>query len=229
VVAWLADTGQGYRKAAAHFGLPYDTVREWGREAKKAPTSRAREVTAPAAAPQRAQTSRRAWLEQRLDQLDRLLLTVVDPSVAEKLLRESRVTRGEYDKIAAVEDTEDDDDEVDPLTATEEEIVAGRLAKLRRGLSRAEKTGNVAAVASLSRQVAIAEDRIVQLRPPASRGLEDATEEQFLHELRGAASEMPEPHLRAFVDVYLERHRLLVVPDPAQIRRIKDDRDEEDA
>ena len=181
------------------------------------------------AAPPKVRAGRREWLEQRLDQLDRLLVSVADPAIAEKLLRESRVTRGEFDKIAQVEDTEDDDDEVDPRTASEEDIVSARLAKLRRGLSRAEKTGNVAAIAALSRQIAIAEDRIVQLRPPASRGLEDATEEQFLHELRGAASEMPEPHLRAFVDVYLERHRLLVVPDPAQIRRIKDDRDEEDA
>ena len=219
-------TMQGYRKAAAHFGLPYDTVREWGREAKKAPASPARARETTATSPPVGLPTRRAWLERRLVALDDLLLSVNDPTAAEKLLRESRLTRGEYDKLAAVEDGEDEDDEVDPRTATEEEIVTARLGKLRRGLDRAEKTGNVAAIAALSRQIAIAEDRIVQLRPPASRGLEDVTEEQFQHELRSAAAEMPEAHLRAFVDVYLERHRLILTPDASQIRKIRDERDE---
>ena len=34
VVSWLRENGWRYKRAASHFGLPYDQVRGWGREAK---------------------------------------------------------------------------------------------------------------------------------------------------------------------------------------------------
>lgn len=34
VLAWLADTGRGYKAASREFGVPYDTVKTWGKAVK---------------------------------------------------------------------------------------------------------------------------------------------------------------------------------------------------
>ena len=34
VLAWMADTGRGYKAASRHFDVPIDDVRAWGREAR---------------------------------------------------------------------------------------------------------------------------------------------------------------------------------------------------
>lgn len=108
------------------------------------------------------------------------------------------------DGLSAEADVIDAED-VD-LAEDEETLLRDRLRRLRRSAS---VSTNPAATAALQRQISQTEDRILALRPTAATG-DPATlsRDQYVAQLRAAASAMAEADLSILVEVWLERHGL---------------------
>lgn len=176
VVAWLRANDWRYTKAAKHFDLPADTVREWGRAARSGaapeppqapPLARARE-DAPEAdvAPGDSyslQMGRREQLEFELREVQALIVKKRD----------------------------------DPRSST----------AVQKYMDMRNKLG--AELAALNEAAANA--------PEDLGGLDDET---FMRDLAAEAEAMPEPHLRRLVDVYLVRHRMMLVRDLSKVEII---------
>lgn len=108
-------------------------------------------------------------------------------------------------------------------------VLEARVRTLRRQIAAASADGNHDAVAALTRRVERAEDELRGMRRAAGSSEGDPAqlpEDEFVWQLRTAAEAMPEAHLRAIVDVYLERHRMRLVRDETAANALVSRRDE---
>jgi hypothetical protein len=93
-------------------------------------------------------------------------------------------------------------------------LATGKVERIYTDLQRARENASHVAVSRLNDQLdeAIEELRAAKKKAAEGEGLTAMSEPDFLAELTAAAEAMPEAHLRAFVDVWLERHRMKAVP-----------------
>lgn len=103
-------------------------------------------------------------------------------------------------------------------------VLEARVRTYRRQIAAASADGNHDAVAALTRRVERAEDELRAMRRAAGNVEEgdpaQLAEDELVWQIRTAAEAMPEAHLRAVVDVYLDRHRMRLVRDEGATNKL---------